>query len=77
MTFSEYVAKRELQEGVKAVDYKPGALIPTDTHRKGGPEHMNPFKAQSPSLPVKPKPYMPIFRVGKSPKQSPSTIVGK
>lgn len=75
MTFREYVVKRGLQEDVKAINYKPGALVPTTTHRKGGPEHMNPFKAQNPSLPTKPKPYMPIFRGGKNPKQLASTVV--
>jgi hypothetical protein len=73
MTFKEYVATRELQEAsIKAVNYKPGALIPTSLSRKGGPEHMSPFQAQNPSLAA--KPYAPIFRVGKNPKQKSSTV---
>ncbi len=67
MTFREYVAKRELEEAeLKSIKYKPGALVSPSVFRKGGPEHLNPFKAQNPSLPTKPKPYMPIFRAGKT-----------
>lgn len=62
------------QESAKAIDYKPGALIPSAIERKGGPGKLNPFCAQLPSRPVKPT-YTPIFRAGKGPKQKASTIV--
>jgi len=75
MTFREYFAMREAE--VKAIDYKPGALIPSSTFRSGGPERLNPFKAQNPSAPVKPKPYVPIFRAGKGPKQASSSIINR
>lgn len=75
MTFREYFAMREA--GIKAIDYKPGALVPTSVFRNGGPEHLNPFKAQNPSAPSKPKPYMPIFRAAKGQKQAPSGIVNR
>ena len=74
MTFREFLAMKEAE--VKSVNYKPGALVPS-VLRAGGPEKMNPFKVQNPSAPSNPKPYMPIFRAGKGPKQAPSNIVNR
>lgn len=68
-TFKEYVEDRDLQEiAVKAVNYKPGAIIPGVVFKASGPEKMNPLASVAPS-----KPYMPIFRAGKKP----SGIMGR
>jgi hypothetical protein len=69
-TFKEYVAERELQETLRMVKYKPGAIVP-GMIRSGGPEKMNPLGVVNPSKPASPKPYTPIFRAGKK-----STVAG-
>jgi hypothetical protein len=74
-TFREYVVERDMQETLRTVNYKPGAIVP-GTIRAGGPEKMNPLGVVNPSRPAKPKPYMPIFRMGKGTSQR-STVVGK
>jgi hypothetical protein len=47
-TFSEYVAERDLQETLRTVKFKPGAIVP-GTIRSGGPEKMNPLGVVNPS----------------------------
>ncbi len=58
-TFREWIAERELQETIRPVKYKPGAVVPP-LFRNSGPEKMSAIQSIAPS-----KPYMPIFRAGK------------
>ncbi len=61
MTFKEFFYAQEAS--LRAINYKPGAQVPSLLSRNSGPEKMNPLGSVPPS-----KPYMPIFRTGSQAK---------